>query len=38
MPVDNRNFIIEDLPEDPEDSLFPTDDDDDEDEIIRQLD
>ena len=38
MPVDNRNFIIEDLPEDPEDSLFPTEDDDDEDEIIRQLD
>ena len=30
MPVDNRNFIIEDLPEDPEDSLFPEDDDDDE--------
>lgn len=30
MPVDNRNFIIEDLPEDPEDSLFPEDDDDDD--------
>ena len=29
MPVDNRNFIIEDLPEDPEDSLFPEDDIDD---------
>lgn len=28
MPVDNRNFIIEDLPEDPEDSLFPEEDED----------
>ena len=36
MPVDNRNFIIEDLPDDPEDSLFPTEDDD-EDEIRRQI-
>lgn len=37
MPVDNRNFIIEDLPDDPEDSLFPTEDDDEEDEIRRQI-
>jgi hypothetical protein len=35
MPVDNRNFIIEDLPSDPEDSLFPEDDDDDD--VIREL-
>lgn len=34
MPVDNRNFIIEDLPDDdPEDLILPEDDDDDEDEI-----
>lgn len=32
MPVDNRNFIIEDLPEDPEDFISPEDDDDDDDE------
>lgn len=30
MPVDNRNFIIEDLPDDPEDILGPEDEDDDE--------
>ena len=30
MPVDNRNFIIEDLPDDPEDRLFPEDEDDDD--------
>lgn len=29
MPVDNRNFIIEDLPDDPEDGLFPDEDEDD---------
>lgn len=34
MPVDNRNFIIEDLPEDPEDSLFPEEDEDDDDDIM----
>lgn len=33
MPVDNRNFIIEDLPEDPEDFLSPEDDDVDEEEL-----
>lgn len=38
MSVDNRNFIIEDLPDDPEDSLFPTEEDDDEeDKIIRDI-
>lgn len=37
MPVDNRNFIIEDLPEDPEDFLAPEDDEpEDEDEVIKQ--
>lgn len=36
MPVDNRNFIIEDLPEDPEDSLFPEDDIDDDDIMNQQ--
>lgn len=30
MAVDNRNFIIEDLPDDPEDSLFPEDEEDDD--------
>ena len=30
MPVDNRNFIIEDLPDDPEDYIGPEDDDDDD--------
>ena len=34
MPVDNRNFIIEDLPEDPEDSVFPEEDDDDDEDIM----
>ena len=34
MPVDNRNFIIEDLPEDPEDFLTPEDDEDEEEEMI----
>lgn len=36
MPVDNRNFIIEDLPDDPEDFLSPDDDDDDDDEIPQR--
>lgn len=36
MPVDNRNFIYEDLPEDPEDEMYPEDDEpDDEDEIMN---
>lgn len=34
MPVDNRNFIIEDIPEDPEDFLSPEDDEDEEENII----
>lgn len=37
MPVDNRNFIIEDLPDDPEDYLFPGEDDDDDDEIETNM-
>jgi hypothetical protein len=36
MPVDNRNFIIEDLPDDPEDFIGPEEDDDDDDEIMTQ--
>lgn len=36
MPVDNRNFIIEDLPNDPEDTLFPEDEDDESD-FIRKI-
>ena len=36
MPVDNRNFIIEDLPSDPEDSLFPEEEDDDN-ELTREI-
>lgn len=34
MPVDNRHFIIEDLPDDPEDYIGPEDDDDEEDDDI----
>lgn len=34
MPVDNRNFIIEDLPDDPEDLDFPEDDDDEDDDDV----
>ena len=37
MPVDNRNFIIEDLPNDSEDSLFPTDDEDDDNDFTREV-
>lgn len=37
MPVDNRNFIIEDLPDDdPEDFISPEDDADDDDEVKPQ--
>ena len=36
MPVDNRNFIIEDLPEDPEDFLAPEDDEPEEEEEVTQ--
>lgn len=37
MPVDNRHFIIEEMPdEDPEDSVFPEDDDDDDDDKVNQ--
>ena len=37
MPVDNRNFIIEDIPEDPEDSLFPTEEDEEMEDRLREI-